>query len=82
MGDRQDPTLSGSAGRPPVVTPEQERQEIEQRVCVICGVTVDVQHVMHNADPVKVGRCCDLCNTVHVIPRRLAMWHDLNGKNT
>jgi hypothetical protein len=44
--------------------------------CCICGndITPDAQGWAggHNADPVKPGRCCDMCNTTVVLPRRMA----------
>jgi hypothetical protein len=37
--------------------------------CVIC------RHEFigfgHNAEPVKHGRCCNVCNDLHVIPARI-----------
>ena len=27
----------------------------------------------HNAAPVRSGRCCESCNTVHVLPMRMEM---------
>ena len=40
-------------------------------VCVICGTEID--GFGNNPAPVKAsysGRCCDLCNAIHVIPAR------------
>ena len=43
-------------------------------VCVICGNEID--GFGNNPAPVKEsysGRCCDVCNSIHVIPARLTM---------
>jgi hypothetical protein len=40
-----------------------------EKVCVICGKPIIGWG--NNAEPVKTGRCCDLCNNNVVIPRRL-----------
>lgn len=37
--------------------------------CVICKGEITGHG--HNAEPVKNGRCCDLCNSIEVIPARL-----------
>ena len=37
--------------------------------CCICEITI--VGYGHNAEPVQVGRCCDVCNAVRVIPARL-----------
>jgi hypothetical protein len=37
--------------------------------CVIC--TGPIEGYGHNAAPVKPGRCCSICNDIHVIPARL-----------
>jgi hypothetical protein len=44
--------------------------------CIICGDKIDVQlHGWadgHNAEPVRKGRCCTMCNDFVVIPFRIA----------
>ena len=43
-------------------------------VCGICGTEID--GFGNNPAPVKAsysGRCCDVCNSMHVLPARLAM---------
>jgi hypothetical protein len=45
--------------------------------CSICGEKIPPQLPSgwrggHNAEPVKSGRCCDLCNDMIVIPTRMA----------
>jgi len=37
--------------------------------CCLCGG--DAGKYGNNAEPVKSGRCCDVCNSVVVIPARL-----------
>jgi len=37
--------------------------------CTICKK--EVKGFGHNAEPVKKGTCCGLCNDVYVIPARL-----------
>jgi hypothetical protein len=43
--------------------------------CSICGRPIHEDAFGwtdgHNAQPVKEGRCCSLCNWEHVIPARL-----------
>jgi len=38
--------------------------------CVICGTQIE-DKTSHNAEPVKNGRCCKICNTLIVIPERM-----------
>jgi hypothetical protein len=39
-------------------------------ICMICG---DRFHEYgHSANPVKPGRCCNRCNSLHVIPAKIA----------
>ena len=38
--------------------------------CVICDNEIYTEYG-HNAEPVKDGRCCDMCNQTVVIPRRI-----------
>jgi len=42
----------------------------ETSKCSICGIRY-LGHG-HNAQPVNNGRCCDMCNTTHVIRARLS----------
>ena len=37
--------------------------------CVICGRKFE--GFGNNAEPVRKGRCCDICNLMKVIPARL-----------
>jgi len=37
--------------------------------CSICGD--QYYGYGHNAQPVNTGRCCSLCNDIHVIPARM-----------
>lgn len=37
--------------------------------CCICGEKIEGYG--HNAEPVKSGRCCDVCNIKVVIPARI-----------
>jgi hypothetical protein len=48
--------------------------------CVICGGEIKPHYDSngepywyggHNAEPVKEGRCCDVCNEYDVIPTRI-----------
>ena len=38
--------------------------------CIICGSKI--QGFGHNAEPVKKGRCCGMCNDLIVIPTRIS----------
>lgn len=38
--------------------------------CVLCGDEI-YDGIGNNAQPVDDGRCCDVCNTTIVIPRRI-----------
>ena len=45
--------------------------------CVICKEEIGVDPISgwdggHNAEPIAEGRCCDSCNSLEVIPARLA----------
>ena len=53
---------------------------ITENDCCICGGIVEAHTKPngevywsggHNALPVKDGRCCDMCNTLVVIPARI-----------
>ena len=37
--------------------------------CTICKKAI--RGFGNNAEPVKIGECCDLCNDLYVIPARL-----------
>ena len=39
--------------------------------CAICDG--GIFGVDHNAAPVRKGRCCESCNTVHVLPTRMEL---------
>lgn len=39
--------------------------------CVICGK--EIVGYGNNADPIKSGRCCNNCNTLYVIPKRIQL---------
>lgn len=47
--------------------------------CSICFHPIRIER-SHNAQPVNDGRCCDTCNTIHVIPARIAALFDLEQK--
>ena len=49
---------------------EKFKQKEEPKVCVLC--LEDYVGYGHNAEPVMVGRCCNVCNFHFVIPARLA----------
>ena len=45
--------------------------------CVICKEEIGKDPISgwaggHNAEPIAEGRCCDSCNSLEVIPARLA----------
>lgn len=42
--------------------------------CCLCGI--EITGYGNNADPVKVGTCCDLCNATEVIPARLRLFKE------
>jgi len=44
--------------------------------CSICGENIKVHPLSgwdqgHNAQPINNGRCCDVCNSKIVIPKRI-----------
>lgn len=39
--------------------------------CVICGK--EIVGYGNNAEPIKFGRCCNNCNTLYVIPKRIQL---------
>ena len=45
--------------------------------CVICGRPMRSVHEQHNAEPVAQGVCCDWCNVMQVIPKRLEQHNHL-----
>lgn len=54
---------------------------LEKKDCCICGDKIEPEYDLsgnpfwfggHNAEPVKFGRCCELCNQYEVIPTRIA----------
>jgi hypothetical protein len=47
--------------------------------CSICYVPIMPER-SHNAQPINDGRCCGNCNTLHVIPARIASLFDLEQK--
>ena len=45
--------------------------------CIICKEEIGIDPISgweggHNAQPIAEGRCCDSCNSLEVIPARLA----------
>ena len=44
--------------------------------CVICGE--DAGKWGNNAQPVTEGQCCDSCNELHVIPKRMKSMEAFN----
>lgn len=42
-----------------------------ENICCICKNELE-NEFGNNAEPIKVGRCCDVCNDKYVIPARLA----------
>ena len=51
--------------------PGSERRMGQGQTCVICSALF--QEFGHNAEPVKRGRCCNLCNDAVVIPERIRL---------
>jgi hypothetical protein len=47
--------------------------------CSICYHPMSIER-SHNAQPINDGRCCDTCNTIRVIPARIAALFDLEQK--
>jgi len=43
--------------------------------CSICMVPIMPER-SHNAQPINDGRCCDTCNTIHVVPARMVALFD------
>ena len=48
-------------------TPDKEYP----KPCSICNKPMNNIHETHNASPIKQGRCCSTCNTIHVIEYRI-----------
>ena len=46
-------------------------------ICSICETTKIEDRFSHNAHPVNDGRCCDSCNLMVVIPRRIKMFKEI-----
>lgn len=46
--------------------------------CVLCNQKIFGWS--HNAEPLAVGRCCDICNDTKVIPTRIQMFVNLKEK--
>jgi len=42
--------------------------------CVICYN--EIKGYGNNAEPIKSGYCCDTCNYLYVLPKRLQMMRD------
>lgn len=45
--------------------------------CSLCRLPIDIEPLSgwaggHNAQPLNNGRCCSYCNSMYVIPARLA----------
>ena len=38
--------------------------------CSICFHPMRIER-SHNAQPINDGRCCDACNTIHILPARM-----------
>lgn len=47
--------------------------------CIMCKVKI-VSIQSHNAQPIRNGRCCSLCNDAIVIPTRLTLAMSKNVK--
>ena len=41
--------------------------------CVICKNEIFTEFG-HNAKPVKIGRCCEMCNQTKVLPARIKLY--------
>ena len=63
----------------------------ESNDCIICQGVIE-EHATpdgkvywsegHNAQPVKDGRCCDMCNTLVVLPARIKAMLGANNEKT
>jgi len=47
--------------------------------CCLCGEGIKYK-LSHNAEPVRKGRCCNVCNMEIVVPKRFGM-HIINIKS-
>jgi len=47
---------------------------LQKNICVICGY--EYQGYGNNAEPVKSGQCCTVCNSTVVIPARIKLIDD------
>lgn len=63
----------GRAGNARIMDSRKGLLDTTQK-CVICGETFDGYG--NNAEPVKKGICCDVCNVKYVIPARINKMHD------
>ena len=63
----------GRAGNAKIMDSRKGLLDMSQK-CVICGETFDGYG--NNAEPVKKGICCDVCNIKYVIPARINKMHD------
>jgi hypothetical protein len=66
----------GPKPQPPPLQSTRTRERAEDgsmqgQTCVICSALF--QEFGHNAEPVKRGRCCNLCNDAVVIPERIRL---------
>lgn len=55
-------------------------EKLKHKKCCLCGNDIDFQRDEkgkifwtdgHNAEPLKDGRCCSVCNETKVIPERI-----------
>ncbi len=59
---------------------------VTEMECSICSNEIELNLMTgwssgHNAEPVKEGRCCDLCNQSIVIPTKMVnMFSNKEGK--
>ena len=50
---------------------ENKEEKTAVKKCVICGRIINGYG--NNAEPIKKGRCCNRCNEMYVIPKRLEL---------
>ena len=53
-------------------------EEVEAKECSICGIAY--VGFGNNAWPINRGRCCNMCNTNHVITARMAALDESQNK--
>ena len=53
---------------------DAEETAKEKQKCTICKNNFN--GFGNNAEPVKKGSCCNICNTLYVIPKRLKEWNN------